>query len=183
MALMTQNFIATALVCDASHTRVAMDARIRPMWQGARVAGPAFTVHTPMNEFAAVRAAVEQASTGDVLVVDGGAGVECALWGDRMSRLAQERGIAGVVIDGALRDLDDIAELHFAFAITSVPTPPGRDRQGQLGVRITCGGIPVEPGDFVYGDADGVAVGPQAAHAELIDRVTELVSAEPNANN
>jgi len=93
---------ATADVSDAAGEHVAMHPRIRPAWHGARVVGPAFTVRTPPGQHPAVRQALERATPGDVIVIDGGASTERALWGDKLSALALERGIAGVVIDGAL---------------------------------------------------------------------------------
>jgi RraA family protein len=166
--------LPTADVSDAAATRIAMGARIRPLWPGARLAGPAFTVRTPPGQFAAVREAVDRAASGDVIVVDAGGEVECALWGDRMSRLAQSRGVAGFVVDGAVRDVAEIERLGFpVFGITSVPTSPGRETAGEVGVPIVCGGVEVRPGDVVYGDADGVVVVPQALHRAVVARIGE----------
>jgi RraA family protein len=164
--------LPTADVSDAAPARIAMDPRIKPVWHGARLAGTAFTVRTPPGQFAAVREAVEQAGAGDAIVVDGGGGVECALWGDKMSALAQSKGIAGLVVDGAVRDAAGIADLGFpVFAITSVPTAPAQEARGELGSEIVCGGVRVRPGDVVYGDADGVVVVPRELHDEIRERV------------
>jgi regulator of RNase E activity RraA len=104
-----------------------------------------------------------------VIVVDGGGEVEHALWGDKLSRLAQSRGVAGLVVDGAVRDLAEIERLRFpVFGVASVPTAPGRDRTGETGVPIACGGRSVRPGDVVYGGADGVVVVPREAHAAVV---------------
>lgn len=175
---MTLEPTPTALLCDVAHSRIALDHRIRAVWRGARLAGPAFTVRTPAGEHAAVREAAERAPAGSVLVVDGGGGaVECALWGGRMSRLARERGLAGAVLDGAVRDVDEIEQLRFpVFALAITPTPPGRERPGELEMAILCGGIPVEPGDLVYGDSDGVVVVPRREHAELLERARSKTS-------
>jgi RraA family protein len=164
--------LATADVSDAAPVRVAMDARIRPLWHGARVAGTAFTVQTPPGQFLAVQDGANRAQPGDVIVVDGGGQVDCALWGDKMSRLAQSRGIAGFVVDGAVRDVTEIETLGFpVFGITSVPTAPARETPGETGVPIGCGGLEVRPGDIVYGDADGVVVVPRELHEEVRARV------------
>jgi 4-hydroxy-4-methyl-2-oxoglutarate aldolase len=166
---------ATADVSDLAGGEVAMDVRIRAMWRGARVCGPAFTVQTPQGEHSAVKRALEHAAPGDVIVVDGGAFVGCALWGDRMSLQAQERGVAGVVIDGAVRDVAQVAELGFPlFAMTSVPTGPRTDLDGELGGAITCGGRRVEPGDLVVGDDDGVVVIPRLVAAVVLRRIAEI---------
>lgn len=166
--------LATADVSDLAGGDVALDARIRAVWRGARVAGPAFTVSVPPGEHPAVKRALEQAAPGDVIVIDGGASVERALWGDQMSLRAQELGIAGVVVDGAVRDVTQVEELAFPlFAITSVPTAPRRDLDGELGGTITCGGRQVEPGDLVVGDGDGVVVVPRSRAPELLRRIAE----------
>jgi 4-hydroxy-4-methyl-2-oxoglutarate aldolase len=165
-------FVATADLCDAATSPIAMDTRIRPVWRGARFAGRAFTVRTPPGEHRAVREAAERAPAGTVLVVDGGGELECALWGDKMSKLALDRGLAGLVVDGAVRDVDGIEALGFpVFAVASTPTPPARERDGELDVPITCGGLTVNPGDYVYGDADGVVVVPADLHDEILGRL------------
>lgn len=163
---------ASADVSDAAGGEIAMDARIRAAWRGARVSGPAFTVRTPPGQHPAVEQALELAAPGDVIVVDAGGSTARALWGDRMSLRARERGIAGVVVDGAVRDVDRVEQLGFPlFAVTSVPTGPHTDAEGEVGVPIVCGGIAVEPGDLVVGDADGVVVVPRADAAKLLERL------------
>src|SRR4051812_38495904 len=104
--------LPTADLADAAEAPIAMDARIRPVWRGARLAGPAFTVRTPPGEFLSVREAVARAPAGTVIVVGGGGDLRHALWGD-MSGLALERGVAGVVVDGAVRDREGIEALGF----------------------------------------------------------------------
>jgi RraA family protein len=166
--------IATADLCDAAETVIAMDARIRPVWRDARLAGPAFTVRVPPGENPSIRTALEQASPGDVIVIDGGGYEIRALWGGNVSARARERGLAGAVVDGAARDLDEIEALGFpVFATAVVPTPPIREREGEIGVEISCGGLTVRPGDHVYGDRDGVVVVP----AELLDELVARVAA------
>ncbi|HEY8773022.1 MAG TPA: RraA family protein [Gaiellaceae bacterium] len=164
--------LPTAELADAAGFPIAMDARIRPVWRGARLAGQAFTVRTPPGEHRAVREAAESAPAGAVLVIDGGGELDRALWGDKMSELALDRGLAGVVVDGAVRDVDGIEALGFpVFAAGSVPTPPGRDRSGNRDVPVSCGGLKVRPGDYVYGDTDGVVVVPQTQHDEILARL------------
>jgi RraA family protein len=164
--------LPTAELADAAGIPIAMDSSIRPVWPGARLAGPAFTVRTRPGEFRSVKEAAERAPAGAVLVVDGGGDLQRALWGDKMSGLALERGIIGLVVDGAVRDRDGIEGLGFpVFAAGSVPTPPARERPGELDVPVTCGGLQVRPGDLVYGDADGVVVVPRERHDEIVARL------------
>ncbi len=107
-----------------------------------------------------------------MIVVAAGGSTARALWGDKMSKLALERGIAGTVVDGAVRDVAAIEALGFpVFAAACTPTPPGRDTAGTLGVPITCGDITLRPGDHIYGDADGVVVVPAAQHDALLQQL------------
>jgi regulator of RNase E activity RraA len=172
--------LQTALLSDAAGRPIAMAGRIRPVWRGARLAGPALTVRPEPGEHPAVLRALEEAQAGVVIVVDGGGYLERALWGGRLSSLACERGIAGLVIDGAVRDLAEIEELRFpVFAAGVVPTPPIRDGGGgETGTSIICGGIAVSPGDLVVGDDDGVVVVPRDEVDELVTRARELDAVE-----
>jgi 4-hydroxy-4-methyl-2-oxoglutarate aldolase len=164
--------LPTAELADAAGVPIAMHSRIRPVWRGARLAGPAFTVRTPPGEHPAVRAAAEQAPAGAVIVVDGGGELDRALWGDKLSALGLDSGVAGLVVDGAVRDVDGIEALGFpVFAAGVVPTPPRRDVDGEVGVAIRCGGLDVRPGDVVYGDSDGVVVVPAELHDDIVGLV------------
>jgi RraA family protein len=168
--------VPTAELADAAGVQIAMDPRIRPVWRGARLAGPAFTVRTPAGEHPAVRTAADEAPPGSVIVVDGGGALDRALWGDKMAKLALERGVAGLVVDGAIRDAEGIEDLSFpVFAAGVTPTPPRRDRKGEVGVPVTCGGLTVRPGDVVYGDGDGVVVVPSERHDEILRRAIEAL--------
>jgi 4-hydroxy-4-methyl-2-oxoglutarate aldolase len=168
--------VPTAELADAAGVPIAMDNRIRPVWAGARLAGPAFTVRTPPGEHPSVRRAADEAPAGSVIVVDGGGALDRALWGDKMAKRAFERGIAGLVVDGAVRDSEEIEELGFpVFAAGVTPTPPRRDQEGDVGMPVTCGGLTVRPGDIVYGDRDGVVVVPAELHDEILGRVLEAV--------
>ena len=152
-----------------------MDARIRPMWPGARVSGRAFTVRTPPGQHPSVKAALEIAGPGDVIVIDGAGFLERALWGDRLSLRARERGIVGIVVDGAVRDVALIEELGFpVFAVASIPTAPQTELAGEVGTVIECGGRRVEPGDLVVGDADGLVVVPAAAVDDVLGRLPRV---------
>jgi regulator of RNase E activity RraA len=168
----TREHVPTAELADAAGVAIAMHHRIRPVWPGARVAGPAFTVRTDPGQHRAVREAADEAPPASVIVVEGGTALDRALWGDKMSSLALERGIAGLVVDGAVRDVEGIEALGFpVFAAGVTPTPPvGRDRPGELGITVTCGDLTVRPGDVVYGDRDGVVVVPAELHDEILDR-------------
>ncbi len=172
----------TALLSDATGRRIALDQRIRPLWPGARLHGTAFTVRTPPGEHFSVREAALAACRGDVVIVDGGGCTDAALWGDILAQVGLARGLAGLVVDGAVRDAEEIERLGFpVFAAAVVPTGPrGKETPGEIGVRIRCAGIDVDPGDYVYGDRDGVVVIPRADLDEVLTRAKarEEVEAE-----
>jgi RraA family protein len=174
---MEMRVFATADVSDAVDGNIAMASRIRPMWRGARLAGTAFTVRTLPGQHLAVRRALELAQEGDVLVIDGAGDLTHALWGDRMSLLALERGLAGVVVDGAVRDIEAIEALGFpVFAVATVPSAPHAELEGEVGVPIACGDVAVVPGDVVVADADGVVVLPNAVSGDVLDRLAKVSS-------
>jgi len=170
----------TALLSDAAGGRVALPARIKPIWPLATLAGPAYTVRVAPGEHHAVRAAALAAGAGEVLVIDGGGETEWALWGDILARVALERGVAGLVVDGAVRDAAEIEQLGFpVFAAAVTPSGPrGKELPGEHGVELTCGQVRVAPGDIVYGDRDGVVVIPRAEHEQVLAAAERRQAAE-----
>lgn len=175
----TRSRVTTAHLCDVSPNGILMDAGIRPIWPGAHLAGPAFTVRTAPGDNASLMVAMREAQPGDVLVVDGARALERALWGAILSLAARQRGIAGIVIDGAARDRDEIAEMAYpVFARGVTPDTPYSKVHGSTGQPVVCGGLTVRPGDMVYGDGDGVVVIPRDAHEATLDRANERIDLE-----
>jgi 4-hydroxy-4-methyl-2-oxoglutarate aldolase len=171
--------VTTAHLCDVSPFGILMDPGIRAMWPGAHVEGRAFTVRTPPGDNASLIIALREAQPGDVLVVDSGGRVDRALWGAILSVAAANRDIRGLVMDGAVRDLDEIAELRFpVFARGVTPDTPYSKVHGTTQQPITCGGLTVRPGDAVYGDGDGVVVIGQEAHDATVERARHRMSLE-----
>jgi regulator of RNase E activity RraA len=156
-----------------------MDSGMQAIWAGAHVAGPAFTVKTPPGDNASLIVALREARPGDVLVVDAGGSTERALWGAILSLAARNRGIAGIVIDGAARDRDEIREMGYpVFARGVSPDTPYSKLHGSTGQPVTCGGLTVKPGDMVYGDGDGLVVIAQEAHDATLERALERIALE-----
>jgi 4-hydroxy-4-methyl-2-oxoglutarate aldolase len=123
--------------------------------------------------------AIRRARPGDVLLVDAGGSLERGLWGAILSTEAARRGIAGLVIDGAVRDCDEIAELRFpVFARGRNPSTPYSKIHGHVGRAVTCGGLQVHPGDAVYADGDGVVVVPADDHEATAERALHRVGLE-----
>ncbi len=122
--------------------------------------------------------AIDQAQPGDVLVIDAG-GVGPAIWGELATNSALQRELAGVVIDGAIRDSGDIAKLGFpAFSRLVMPTPAKPKGFGEIGVPIRVGGVKVESGDWILGDDDGVVLLPQSLAVEYANRALDVLEKE-----
>jgi regulator of RNase E activity RraA len=165
--------VPTANIGDVMDRMGILDSKISPIWVGAKVAGPAFTVWTRSGDNLAIHRALGVAKEGDVIVVNGGADESRALLGEIMAGKAKRAGIAGFVIDGAVRDASGIAELSMpVFARSLTPAGPYKFGPGKLGLTIAIGGVACAPGDIVVGDEDGVVIVPQQ------DALTILVAAE-----
>jgi 4-hydroxy-4-methyl-2-oxoglutarate aldolase len=148
----------------------AMRARIRAVWPGARIAAPAYPVRCTPGDNLAIHVAVARAQAGDALVVDVGDFRELGYWGEVLTTGAQARGIAGLIIDGGVRDVTEIQAHGFPVFSTMVALRgAAKTRPGTVRAPIQCGGVLVEPGDWVVGDADGVAVVPGATIADVIN--------------
>jgi 4-hydroxy-4-methyl-2-oxoglutarate aldolase len=175
----TRSPVTTAHLCDVSPIGILMDTGIGPIWSGARLSGPAFTVRTAPGDNASLMVAIRTAEAGDVLVVDGGGYMERALWGAILSLAARQRGIAGIVIDGAARDRDEITEMAYpVFARAVTPDTPYSKIHGSTGQPVVCGGLTVRPGDMVYADGDGVVVISRDAHDATLERANERIDME-----
>jgi regulator of RNase E activity RraA len=138
-----------------------MAAAIKPVKPGIRLLGQARTVTGMVGDNGISHAAIALARKGEVMVIDAGGYDDVAVWGGIMTRAAMKRGIAGVVIDAAIRDAAEIRELGFpCYARANVPAGPHKGFGGIIDGPISCAGCPVKPGDLVIGDDDGIAVVP-----------------------
>lgn len=145
-----------------------MDSGIKPLDPKSRMVGRAVTVKGFPGDNLAVHQGINAAGEGEVLVIDLGGYTEGGHFGDICALACQMRGIAGVVIDGAVRDAQDIVELGLpVFARGLCPAGTTKDSLGTVGAPIICGGITVRPGDIVLGDCDGVVVVPQEIEDEV----------------
>lgn len=148
---------AASILADVAGRRGALDGRIAPLLPGMRLAGPAVTVEVRAGDNLMIHAAMALARPGDVLVIDGKADRSCALMGSIMMTACKQLGLAGVVIDAAVRDTDELRALGFAvFAVGANPNGPTKSVPGRINWPISCGGVAIRPGDLIVGDADGV---------------------------
>lgn len=170
--------VATATLSDAMGRVGAMDGAIRRL-SGRRLLGPAYTVLTGAGDSSTIHRALEHAAPGSVLVVDAEGGTARAVWGSVLTIAAMARGVAGAVIDGAVRDLDGIAAVGFElYARATCPAGPHKGFRGRHGVPVQCGGVVVNPGDVVVGDGDGVVVVPAAAVGDVLAEVERVAARE-----
>jgi 4-hydroxy-4-methyl-2-oxoglutarate aldolase len=165
----------TAVISDTQRGLGVLRPAIRSMVPGARVVGPAHTVKCYPGSIITVHKALFEAKPGEILVVDGEGDERGALWGELMTRQAMVSGLAGIVIDGPLRDRESIAEAGFpAFATCVTPRVGTNRRVGETQLAIQCGGIVVRPGDIVLGDSDGVVIVPIEQLQSVIEGAEEV---------
>jgi RraA family protein len=170
--------LPVANVSDSMARMTAGGARLRPMHAGGMLAGPALTVRTRPGDNLMIHKALDLAEPGDVVIVDGGGDLTNALIGEMMVAHAQTRGIAGLVINGAIRDYDAIHAGTFpVFAAGVTHRGPYKDGPGEINVAIALDGMVIEPGDLVLGDGDGVLCVPFA----LTDAIYKAAKAKNDA--
>ena len=160
--------MVTPHLSDSMERLYAGGPQLRPMHNGAKLCGPAFTVRTAPGDNLLVHKAIDTAAPGDVIVVDAGGFNDHAIIGELMSARAEQRGVGGMVIWGAIRDSSELRQGSFPVYASGVThRGPYKNGPGEINVPIVMGGIPVNPGDIVVGDADGLVVVP-LEHAEAI---------------
>jgi 4-hydroxy-4-methyl-2-oxoglutarate aldolase len=170
--------LGTATLYEASGIDFILDAALRPVWPGARVCGTALPLRASPEDNLALHLAVERAQPGDVLVADAG-GLACGYWGEILAVAAQVRGVAGLVVDGGVRDVDRLAELRFPVWSRWISVRrTAKERHEGVGVTTVVAGVAVEPGDVVVADADGVIVLPSARVDEIAAAGEERLAKE-----
>jgi regulator of RNase E activity RraA len=168
-----------AVLGDAMGRRGCVDHGLQARWNGATVAGPAFTAWTREGDNLAVHEALEVTAPGDVLVVDGYGATTRALIGEMIGIKARGRELAGFVIDGAARDIAELEALGVAvFSRGQTPAGPFKTGPFELLATVAIGGVVVHPGDAVVGDRDGVVVVPRQRAAEVLSRAEEIAAGE-----
>ncbi len=168
---------SAADVSVALHNSGAVQG-IRAVVPGARMAGPALTVWTYPGDWAKPVEAIDVAEEGQILVIDAG-GLPPAVWGEMATRSCLQRKLAGVVINGGIRDTMNIREMGFpAFASLVTPVAGEPKGRGMIGVMLEFGGQQIRPGDWIVGDDDGVVVIPQERAIEVANRAQHVVEEE-----
>jgi len=163
------SMVSTPNVSDAMHKQGAMQG-IRPVALGFHMVGRALTVRTIDGDWAKPIEAIDEANKGEVIVVDVNGG-KTAIWGELATWSAKLKGLAGVVIDGTVRDLDDIVKMDFPIFCRHIAPNAGEPKGfGEIGAEIKCGGQTVRTGDWIIGDDSGVVVVPQEISQEIANR-------------
>lgn len=170
--------IPVANIGDNMNRRACLDAGIRPL-NGSALLGTAVTLKTSPGDNLLLYAAIALAMPGDVIVVDAQGDLSNAIVGELMLTWAQKKGIAGIVVDGAVRDAAAIKTMDIAvYAAGITPNGPFKNGPGEVNVPISCGGQVVRPGDIIVGDADGiVAIDPRDA-ADVLEKARATVLKE-----
>jgi 4-hydroxy-4-methyl-2-oxoglutarate aldolase len=168
-----------AILADVNGRRGAMHARIAALRPRMKIAGPALTVDVRPGDNLMIHAAIALAKPGDVLVIDGKGDQGAALMGTIMMTACKKLGLAGVIIDGAVRDSLEIDEMDFpVFSFGTNPNGPTKNVAGRIGHPVSCGGVAVRSGDLVVADADGVVVIEREAVEGLLPQARKKVADE-----
>ncbi len=170
--------VSSPNISDAMHRKGAMNG-IFSVCGNVKMIGRAVTVQTFAGDWAKPVEAIDVAGPGDVIVINNDAATHVAPWGELATMSCVTKGVSGVVIDGAVRDVDDIRRLHFpVFAKAIVPNAGEPKGLGEINAEISCCGQTVRPGDWIIGDESGVVVVPKERAYEVARRALEVKKTE-----
>ena len=171
--------IPVAVVGDVANRLQAFAAGYVQYGRIRKFAGPALTVRVRPGDNLFLHKAIDLAKPGDVIVVDAGGALNTAILGALMSNYAKTRGVQALVVDGAIRDVEELAALDLAVvARGATPNGPFKTGPGEIGYSIACGGLSVAPGDLLIGDQDGVLVVPREEAASILALAEEKFKLE-----
>ncbi len=176
-------YSASCVFADVMYRTGVMSSAIKPVFK-AKAVGQAITVELSKGDLVDPLKALEMGQPGDMIVVDAGGDTETSVCGGLMGGLAKNRGIRGMVVDGAGRDIDELEDIGWPIwtrAITARGTHTmlsGRKEELSINVPVTCGGIVVKPGDFVVADTIGVTVVALERAHEVIELAREQADRE-----
>jgi 4-hydroxy-4-methyl-2-oxoglutarate aldolase len=160
-----------ATLYEAAGRKGMVDSAIRPAWHGAKVCGRALTVECPPGDNLMLHIAVANAPPGVIIVATAGGYLLTGAWGEILTVAAQARGVSGLVLDGAVRDIDAIEALRFPIFSRGLSIGAcTKENAGRVDAVIQVGGATVRPGDLIFGNADGLVVVDQ-------DRIEEVYEA------
>lgn len=171
--------LPVANISDCMTRMTAGGARLRPMHKSGYLAGPALTVKSRPGDNLMIHKALTMAQPGDVIVVDAGGDLTNSLFGELMTATAVKRGLAGIVLNGAVRDADEIGRGEFPLYAAGVThRGPYKDGPGEINVPIAIDGMVIQPGDLILGDADGLLCVPYDSVEEVLAATRKKMEAE-----
>lgn len=163
----------SATIHEAQGATGALDSGMKPLDPASRLAGPAFTVDMRPADNLMLHYALLKAQPGDVLVVDAKGFMEAGPWGDILTLQAMKLGLAGLVINGCVRDASQIIEAGFPVFCRGLSIKgTGKNQPGRINVPLHIGDAEIRPGDIIVGDRDGLVVVPADELADVIARST-----------
>lgn len=169
----------TGNIVDAMGRFGAMDPGVKPVGPRMKFAGSALTVRIRACDNLVIYKALELAQPGDAIVIATNNFQGAATWGDLTSMIAKAKGVAAMVTDGMVRDVDGICHVGVpVFARGTTPNSPFKDGQGEVNFTVSCGGVTVRPGDILVGDSDGVVVIPREEWDEVLKGVAKILEKE-----
>ncbi|PLT33945.1 RraA family protein [Bacillus sp. V5-8f] len=169
--------IPTTCISDAMQGLNNLDPAIKPLKEDYRFAGRALTVKTAVGDNLAVLKAIRESKPGDVIVVDVKGNRYRAIAGDFVVGMAQTMGASALVVDGVIRDIAGIKALNFpVFSKGTTVAASSKAGPGEINVPISCGGVSIEPGDIIVGDADGVVSIPQSIEKEVLEKALDKMA-------
>ncbi len=168
--------VSTPNLSDAMHRKNALGSLIK--LGGGKIIGRAFTVRTLDGDWAKPVEAIQEASAGDVIVIDAGDG-NTAVWGELATWSCKTKGIAGVVVFGAVRDAEEIKKVGIpVYARRIVPNAGEPKGFGEMNVELNIGGVKIRSGDWIVGDESGIAVVPKERAVEIANRAVDVMEHE-----
>ncbi len=178
-----ESYSAAAIFADVQYRTGVMDSAIKPAFR-AKITGQAVTVQLSKGDLVDPLRALEIAQPNDIIVVDAGGDLQTSVCGGLMGGLAQNRGIRGMIVDGAGRDTDELEDINWPIWTRAI-TPRGthtmfseRKEELSINVSIACGGVVVNPGDFIVADLMGVVVIPLEIAEETVRLAQEQADRE-----
>lgn len=171
--------IPVAVAGDALNRMQVMQSRIRPVTSQRRMTGQAFTIDAFHGDNAAIHVGLTSVQPGDVVVINAGGLADRALYGGILNELAKRNQAAGVIIDGGVRDVEELQDHGLPiFAAGISPAGPSKGWGGSINAPISCGGVVVQPGDLIHTDADGIVVVPLARVDDILSIAQSRLAAE-----
>lgn len=176
--------IPSSIVSDVMNRSQVMAARIKPVAPGMRLCGQARTVTCMAGDNAGPHRLIAMCRPGEVIVIDARGVENVAVWGAMMTEAAVQKGVAGIVVEGAVRDVAELRERNFAtFSSAIVPAGPHKNFGGILDGPVAVGDCPVMPGDLIVGDDDGVSVVPLAWVPKMLELSRKKIADEQDMIN